>query len=525
MLNANLVLLNGKIYTFNPKKPTAQAIAVLDEKIVYVGENEEASKLIGPNTKIVDLNGKVVIPGLTDCHVHLASFGKTLSTLNLRNVNSITQLKKLVREKAEKLPPNRWILGRGWDQEKFVEKRLPTRWDLDEASPNNPVVLFRVCGHICVANSKALEKAGITKETLAPAGGGIDKDPATGEPTGILRENATKLILESFPKASEEEVLGFCLAACQKAVEAGLTSVHWIVESSVEMRVIQRMHRQGNLPLRVYLFIPVDFLEELESLGLMQGFGDSMLKIGGIKILLDGSLGARTAALYEPYNDMPKTRGMLIYSQEEFEKLVFKAHKAGLQLAVHAIGDRAIDMALETFEKVLKEIPRADNRHRIEHASVLNKELIRKMKSLGVVASVQPHFIVSDFWVEDRLGKERARWVYPFKTLLKEGVMLCAGSDCPVEPISPLLGVWAAAAKQPNFEEKLTVEEALRLYTVNAAYAAFEENLRGTIEEGKLADLVVLSEDPFEVELGKLKDIEVLMTIVNGRIVYRKNNI
>ena len=211
---------------------------------------------------------------------------------------------------------------------------------------------------------------------------------------------------------------------------------------------------------------------------------------------------------------------MLIYSQEEFEKLVLKAHKAGLQLAVHAIGDRAIDVVLKTFEKVLKEAPKVNHRHRIEHASVLNEKLIQQMKRLGVIASVQPHFIVSDFWVEDRLGKERARWVYPFKTLLKEGVVVCAGSDCPVEPISPLLGVWAAVAKQPNLEEKLTVEEALRLYTVNAAYAAFEEKLRGTIEEGKLADLVVLSEDPFEIEPENLKDIRVLMTIVGGQIVY-----
>jgi len=520
MLNATLVLLNGKIYTFNPDKPKAQAVAVFEEKIVYVGENSEASKYIGPQTKVVDLKGKTVLPGFTDCHVHISGFGRSLFALNLRNVTSIAELKELVKEKAESLPQGAWIFGRGWDQEKFAEKRLPTRWDLDEVAPNNPVALFRVCGHICVVNTKALEKAGIGKDTLAPSGGKIDKDPKTGEPTGILRENAVELILKSFPKANEEEILRFCLAACRKAVEAGLTSIHWIIESPVEMRVIQQMRRQGRLPLRVYLFIPVEFLEKLEGLGLMQGFGDSTVKIGGIKILLDGSLGARTAALYEPYNDMPETKGMLIYSQEEFEKLILKAHKAGLQLAVHAIGDKAIDVVLKTFEKVLKEAPKVNHRHRIEHASVLNEKLIQQMKRLGVIASVQPHFIVSDFWVEDRLGKERARWVYPFKTLLKEGVVVCAGSDCPVEPISPLLGVWAAVAKQPNLEEKLTVEEALRLYTVNAAYAAFEEKLRGTIEEGKLADLVVLSEDPFEIEPENLKDIKVLMTIVGGQIVY-----
>ncbi|RLG98199.1 amidohydrolase [Candidatus Bathyarchaeota archaeon] len=522
MLNANLILLNGKVYTFNPKKPKAQAIAVLGEKIIYVGENSEALKLIGPNTETVDLKGRVVLPGLIDCHVHMAGFGRSLSALDLRDVKSIRQLKELVEEKSKTLPVGAWIFGRGWDQEKFNEKRLPTRWDLDDAAPNNPVALIRVCGHICVVNTKALEKAGIDRYTEPPPGGKIDKDPSTGEPTGIIREKALDLIFKSFPKASEDEILNFCLKACQEAIKAGLTSVHWIIESPIEIRVIQRMHKNGKLPLRAYLFIPVEFLEHLEGLGLMQGFGDSMLKIGGVKILLDGSLGARTAALHKPYSDAPETRGMLIYSQEEVEKLFLKAHNAGLQLAVHAIGDKAIDIALRTFERILQRNPKVDHRYRMEHASVLNMELIQRMRRLGVIASVQPHFIVSDFWVEQRLGKARARWTYPFRTLLKERVVVCAGSDCPVEPISPLLGVWAAVVKQPILEEKLTVEEAFRLYTVNAAYASFEENLKGTIEEGKLADMVVLSEDPFEIEPEKIKEIDVLMTIVGGRIVYDK---
>ena len=291
MINASLVLLNGKIYTLDPKKPTAQAVAVFEEKIIYVGKNSEASKLVGPDTEVIDLKGKTVLPGLTDCHVHMAGFGRSLSTLDLRNVTSIAQLKELVREKAENLPREAWILGRGWDQEKFAENRLPTRWDLDDAAPNNPVALVRVCGHICVVNSKAMEKAGINKDTVPPPGGEIDKDPLTGEPTGIIREKALDLIFKSLPKASEDEILNFCLKACQEAVKAGLTSVHWIIESPAEMRVIQRLRKEDKLPLRVYLLIPVEFLEHLEGLGLMRGFGDSMIKIGGVKILLDGSLG------------------------------------------------------------------------------------------------------------------------------------------------------------------------------------------------------------------------------------------
>jgi len=219
-----------------------------------------------------------------------------------------------------------------------------------------------------------------------------------------------------------------------------------------------------------------------------------------------------------PYNDASETSGILTYDQEDFEMLVFTAHKTGLQLAVHAIGDKAMDIVLKAFEKALEKSPKVDHRHRIEHASVVNKELIRRMKSLGVIASVQPHFTVSDFWVEDRLGKKRARWVYPFKSLMKTGVVVSGGSDCPVEPISPLLGIWAAVAKQPNSEECLTIEEAIRLYTVNAAYANFEENLRGTIEEGKLADMVVMSDDPFKIEPEKIRDITVLITIVDGQM-------
>jgi len=519
-LYATLVLLNGKVYTLDDKKPTAQAVAILNDKIGYVGENPEVARLVGPLTNVIDLDGKTVLPGFADCHVHMAGFGRSLSAINLRNVTSIIQLKELFRQKSQQLAPNTWILGYGWDQEKFAEKRLPTRWDLDEAATDSPVVLYRVCTHICVANTKALERAGISSTTVAAPGGVIDTEPSTGELTGILRENALELFFSAFPKASEEEIFQVCLMACQRAVEAGITGVNWIVESPAEMRVIQKMRRKGKLPLRVYLLVPAEFLENLQGLGLMQSFGDSMLKICGLKILLDGSLGAQTAALCAPYNDAPETSGMLTYRQEDFEALVSDAHKAGLRVAVHAIGDKAMNTAIKAFEKALEKVPDADRRHRIEHASVLNEELIQRMKSLGVIASVQPHFIVSDFWVENRLGKKRARWVYPFKSLLKAGVIVCGGSDCPVEPISPLLGIWAAVVKQQTSEECLTVEEAIRLYTVNAAYANFEETLIGTIEEGKLADMVVLSDDPFKIKLEKIRDIDVLMTLVGGQVAH-----
>jgi predicted amidohydrolase YtcJ len=246
-----------------------------------------------------------------------------------------------------------------------------------------------------------------------------------------------------------------------------------------------------------------------------------MIKIGGIKILADGSLGARTAALKQPYDDEPSTKGMMLYSQRHLNGLVLKAHKAGFQLAIHAIGDQTVEMALKALEKAFEEAPREDHRHRVEHASVLNETLIQHMKKLGVIASVQPHFLVSDFWVEKRLGKARARWTYPFKTLIEKGVLVAGGSDCPVEPISPLLGIHAAVNRETFPQERITVEEALRIYTVNAAYASFEEKMKGSIEAGELADLVVLSDDLQKIEPSKIKDVRVEMTIVGGKIVYR----
>ena len=297
-----------------------------------------------------------------------------------------------------------------------------------------------------------------------------------------------------------------------------------MISSPAEIRVIQKLRAENRLPIRVYIVIPVDFLDHLTDLGLRTGFGDNMVKIGGVKILADGSLGARTAALTEPYNDDPSTKGMSLYSQEQLNALVAKAHKAGLQLAIHAIGDQAVEMVLTAYERTLKKEPKKQHRHRIEHASVLNEGLIQRMKRLGVMATVQPHFVISDFWVTDRVGPKRARWVYPFKTLIRKGVLIAGGSDCPVEPISPLLGIYAAVARKTFPDEGISVDEALRLYTVNAAFASFEENIKGSIEVGKLADLVVLSHNPREVLPEKIGDIQVEMTIVGGKAMHAKSS-
>ena len=520
MMWADLVLTNGNVLTMNPSKPRAQAIAVKDDKIVEVGTDKEIKTWIGKDTKIINLEEKTVVPGFIDTHVHITGFGKSLKQIDLRGVGSIKEMQEKLKSCAQKTPKGRWILGRGWDQDILIEKRYPTRWDLDKFSSNNPVIFTRVCGHICVANSQALESAGITRETTSPPAGQIDNDLKTGEPTGILRENAMDLVGEVKPETSEEELMEACSLACQKAVEAGLTSVHWLISSPAEIRVIQKLREQNKLPLRVYIMVSVKLLDHLIDLGLHTGFGDSRVRIGSVKIFSDGSLGARTAALFQPYHDEPTVKGMILYTQKKLNTLVMKAHKAGFQLAIHAIGDRAVDMVLTALEKALKEAPKKNHRHRIEHASVLNGRLIQRMKKLKVIAAVQPHFVVSDFWVANRVGPARARWVYPFKTLIQEGILTTGGSDCPVEPIDPLLGIWAAVAREAFPEERITVDDALRLYTVNAAYASFEEDVKGSIDVGKLADLVVLSREPHEIPPNEIRDVKVEMTIVGGKVVY-----
>ena len=519
-MQADTALINGNIITINPSKPQAQAVAIKNNRIIKVGTNREIKPSIKENTKVINLKGKTVLPGFIDTHIHIAGFGKALTRINLRGVHSIKEMQEKLKKRVEKTKKGEWILGRGWDQDRLKEKRYSTRWDLDKFSPSNPVVFTRVCGHLCVVNSKALGKAGITAGTTPPPGGKIDKDPKTGEPTGILRENAMDLVHRVMPEPSEHQLTEACGLACRRAVEAGLTSVHWIISSPTEIRVVQKLRAQNKLPLRVYILIPVEFLDHLICLGLSAGFGDDVVRVGGVKILADGSLGARTAALHDSYSDDSSTRGMMLYSEEELEELVMKAHRAGLQLAVHAVGDRAIDVVLTALEKALDEIPKKDHRHRIEHASVLNEELIRRMKRLGVIASVQPHFVISDFWIADRLGPKRARWAYPLKTLIQEGLRIVGGSDCPVEPISPLLGIWAAVSRESFPEEQISVDEAIRMYTIDAAFASFEDGVKGSIEVDKLADLVVLSHDPRSVASKKIKEVEVEMTIVGGRVVY-----
>ena len=525
-MRADFVLVNGRVLTMNASHPRAEAIAIKKDRIVKVGTNEEITRCIGKNTKVICLEGKTVVPGLIDTHVHVVDFGRVLAWIDLKGVKSIKEMKNRIRERVERTPKGKWILGHGWDQASYTEKRYPNALDLDEASPDNPVVLYHQRGRMCVVNSKALELAGVTKEKSAPSSGKIDKDPETGELTGVLRENATDLVWKIIPEPIEEETMEAASSACEKIVEAGVTSVHWMVSSATEIPIIQRLHVEDKLPLRIYIIIPANLLDDVTGLVSFKDFEDNVVRIGGVAIFADGSLATRTAALHEPYSDDSAIKGRLLYTQEEINALVAAVHKTNLQMVIHAIGDQAVDMALNAIEETSMKTPRKNYRHRIEQAAVLNKWLIQRMKKQKVIVAVQPRVMVSEFSVwkaVDHLGSERARWLYPLKTLIKQGIRVSGGSDCPMEPISPFLGIQAAVARQFFPEERITVDEALRMYTVNAAYASFEENIKGSIEAGRLADLTVISRDPRTTPPSRIDSIKVRMTIVGGKVVYPKS--
>ncbi|MGB9842407.1 MAG: amidohydrolase [Candidatus Bathyarchaeales archaeon] len=512
--------MDGNILTMTTAKPHAEAVAIKDGRILRVGTNEEISQLVGQNTQVIHLRGKTVVPGFIDAHIHVADFGRLLSWVELDAVKSVEELQLILKKRVEHTPKGRWIIGRGWDQTCFSEQRFPTRFDLDMVSPDNPVIFYHKLGRLCVVNSKALELAGVTSETSAPLGGIIDKDEETGELTGILRENATGLVWKVIPEPSEEELAEAAELACKKIVEAGVTSVHWIVLSSTELSVMQKLLAQNRLPLRVYVIIPANLVEHIADFKTNDTLA---LRIGGAIIAVDGYLAAKTAALFQPYNDESEARGDLLCTIDEIAAVTSKILKMDLQPVLQAMGDRAVDAALTAIERISEEMRL--RRIRIEHAALLNKELIDRLKKLTAIVSVQPLVIESEFSVwsaVERLGVERARWLYPLKSLLKSGICVIGGSDCPMEPLNPLMGIQAAVTREVFPEEEVTVDEALRMYTIDAAYSAGEEKLKGSIEAGKLADLTVLSHDPRKVHSAAIGNISVEMTMIGGKILYSK---
>ena len=440
-----------------------------------------------------------------------------LRTLDLSKSTSISEIKNQVLEASTNLDGKKWILGRGWDDEKLLEHRYPDLKDLDQAS-SNPVFLKRVCGHVAVANSRALSIAGITRATEEPKGGVLVRD-SQGNPTGVLKENAIGLVERAVPQFQDETDKAILLAS-RKLAGLGITSVHCIVGDLHELAELRRLKRDRLLLQSIFVIVPLKMLDDMISAGLSTERGASDFRIGGVKLFLDGSLGARTAALKAPYNDDPKSAGMLTMDKKEIEQVARKARTSGFQLSIHAIGDKAVELAIAVLEKTFSPRQCREMRHRIEHASIAGKSSLRKMRRLGIIASVQPRFILSDSWVAARLGQERLRDLYPFRSFIRNQILLTAGSDCPIEDPNPFEGVWSAMVR-PGLgkAESLSAEEALRAYGRNAAYASFSEDDRGSLEVGKIADMVIVDRDPFESDPDTLRKSRVVQTIIGGKLV------
>ncbi|NOR54166.1 MAG: amidohydrolase family protein [Candidatus Aminicenantes bacterium] len=531
---ADIVLLNGAIWTVDPDQPWAEALAVAGNKIVEKGSSKQIKKKIGDKTQVFDLKGDLVLPGFIDSHTHFLSGGFSLLSIQLRDVNSRGEFTARIRDKAKEMEKGEWILNGDWDHQQFDPPELPTKEWIDAVTPENPTCVNRHDGHMVLANSLALRLAGITQSTPSPGGGEILKDPKTGEPTGILKDAAMDLVRRNIPEPSLKERMKAAEVALKHAAEKGVTSVHDMTSAS-DLEVYQELLKAGKLTARLNVYIQILEADLFSSLKQRISSGDNLLKIGGLKGFVDGSLGSSTALFFEPYTDNPGKRGLLhshMLPEGIMESRIMKADSAGLQVAIHAIGDRANNMILDIFEKVIARSGQRDRRWRIEHAQHLLPGDIERMARLGTIASVQPYHAVDDGrWAERKIGKERCRFTYAFKSLLDKGAVLACGSDWTVAPLDPLTGIYAAVTRRtPDGrnpegwfpEQKISLEEAVKAYTLNGAYAEFSDHIKGSIEKGKLADLVVLSRNIFEIPPEDIPKTEVKITIFNGRVLYRK---
>ena len=514
--NSNLILHNGKIYPDAGSRTHFEALAVREGRVTQVGSNSHIVELKSQPTRKINLHGRTVLPGFHDSHIHLLNYGMLLRTLDLSRSRSIEQINKRVAKRASTGSKD-WVLGRGWDDEKLRERRYPTREDLNGAS-SKPVFLKRICGHVAVANSAALSIAGIDNRTSNPAGGEIVRD-SEGNPNGVLKETAIELVENKVPEPMDLTRKAL-VSASTKLARLGLTSLHCIVGSLAELNALRDLKRERKIPQSIYPIIAAKLVDSLEVSRLSEEKGEDTFQVRGLKLYLDGSLGARTAALNEPYHDDPISTGMLTLSNEQLTKVVSKARDSNFQLCIHAIGDKAVDLAVQVLGETFGAEGCRRLRHRIEHSSIVNEESMKEMQRLGIIASVQPRFVYSDHWAGERLGAGRLPQLYPFASLNRAGITLTAGSDCPVEDPNPFEGIWSAVAR-PGFDkkERLTVSESLVAYTKNPAYASFSEGFRGTLGPGNAADMVVLDGDPYESNVESLRKIRVLRTIIAGKVV------
>lgn len=511
------------------KRTRASSLAVSGGKIVAVGSDADTKSLIGPGTRVIDAGGRLIIPGFNDAHVHFLETGQQLSSVDLRTAKSPEEFVQRIRDFAAKLPKGRWILGGKWDHENWTPSNLPTAAMIDAVTPDNPVFIDRLDGHMALANSLAMKLAKVDKNTKDVPGGEIVRD-ANGNPTGVFKDEAMGYINKVIPEPSFQERLEAAQAATDHAASLGVTSVT-DVSAGTDVGVYQELLRQGKLKTRIYGCSTLGDFTRWQRTGVRFAFGDSMLRVGCLKGYADGSLGSTTAWFFEPYLDDPKSTGLAM-DVAKAETDTLNADKAGLQINIHAIGDRANAEILNIFEKVERANGTRDRRFRIEHAQHIRQEDIPRFGKLKVVASMQPFHIIDDGrWAWKRLDERRLKGTYAFRTLLDTGAVLAFGSDSPVAPLDPLVGVYAAVTrrtlddKNPNGwipEQKITVDEAIRGFTWGSAYGEFQDNVKGTLEVGKVADFVMISDDIFTIDPVKIRDAKVMLTVVDGKVVYER---
>jgi len=529
---ADLIVSNGKVWTVDKNRPRAEAVAVIGNRIVAVGTSAEIDAWRGARTRIVDAQGKLVLPGFNDAHVHFVSGGMQLDNVDLKDAATPEEFAKRIGERARITSKGEWILGGDWDDQGWSPPRLPTKEMIDGVTPQTPVFVDRYDGHMALANSVALKLAGVTAKTPDPPGGTIVRD-AEGNPTGVLKDAAKSYVEKLIPPLTHARRLRAVKRALELAASVGVTSVQDMNPEYEDVMVYSELLDKGELTARIYAAPPIAGWQDQAKIGIRRAFGSSALRLGALKGYADGSLGSTTAYFFKPYNDAPNTRGLLSSDMHPISKMrdrMLKADAAGLQLCVHAIGDQAISMILDLFGEVARVHGNADRRFRIEHAQHMAAKDFARFARQKVIASVQPYHAIDDGrWAEKRIGAERIKTTYAFRTFLEDGVRLALGTDWFVAPLNPMLTIYAAVTratldgKNPEGwvpEQKLSVAQAVEAYTMGSAYAEFQEREKGSITPGKLADMVMLSDDIFRIDPRAIREVKVETTIAGGKVVY-----
>ena len=535
----DLVFKNARVYTATDQRPLAEAVAVKGDKIVFVGKTDGAQRLVGGATRVIDLKGATLLPGFTDSHMHLAGVGAREMTLNLEGTNTLEDFLAKVKQRVDQARPGQWVTGRGWIETFWKPPVFPTRQDLDRISPNNPVYLTRADGHASIANSAALKLAGITRSTAAPSGGAINKDPE-GEPTGMLIDRAQAMVGRLVPAPTEEERDQQIIKGVERELKLGWTQIQDANGSWTDVDRLRRLYREGKIKIRIYKTIsgPSADADQLIQQGPVLGEFGGRLTVRTIKVVMDGALGSRGAALLAPYSDDLRNTGLITTDTVALKPMLLGALKNGIQVETHSIGDRANRLMLDFYERALQAVPAdqrkvAEPRWRDEHTQIVNPADIPRFKQLGIIASMQPSHAISDlYFAPSRLGMERLKGAYAWQSFLKLGVPVCGGSDAPVERGEPMIEFYAAVARKDlqgrsgegwHPEERVTRDQALKMFTVWPAFASFEEGTRGTIEVGKLADFTILDQDIMKVPEAEILKTRTLYTVVNGDVVYSLN--